>query len=644
MKRMNKWAAGLLTAAAVVSTSVMAAEGGAMEAVNVAGFKAPAYDYTQANQLPMTGYYEKTLSVELPDGTTQERTVKFYISENACIRPYFTLIAVPGGVDTTEFLQEAGWFDIADANDECLFVMEPAEGQWGEFDDECAYVNAAIGFYKSPLADVVEEGKEKATGFFSSYGMNYFVGYGEGAPAMEAWAANNPAFMISQVYVDSTGVEQSVFDAAAEKVYDGDEAGTNVPLVIDEAEWIHYDQIPVPTWFVNCTGEGSINYWKHVNDCVEEAAEDEVLGQVFAQSEDSDAWQTEFAGPISKVAVSEGATDAQKIYDFLTSYTRYDNTCAFATQLTYRVRAKELEAAGLLSHHIVEVDGEPREYLLYVPANNAEKYPEGSPVVMVWPGNTQSGLVFMDATSWRTLADETGFICVYPCEQYNAGSSVTVSHKNTVDFNAILREELKNSGLAIDWTRIYSTGQSAGSSATNIIASISPEYYAAFASTSGPATITDTLSATSGIEAGDESQLANVPAPDYLLCADGDMPTRCGSLFDEEVNQLDDWAAYFVKVNTGKTIEEFDSEETSGPHDRFTTTTWNNEQGIPMTVLTMTHYRNHNCIHQEMALMWDYMTHFTCEWNEETGEVVRYYSPSAFAEDDAVEIVRYTIQ
>ena len=129
----------------------------------------------------------------------------------------------------------------------------------------------------------------------------------------------------------------------------------------------------------------------------------------------------------------------------------------------------------------------------------------------------------------------------------------------------------------------------------------------------------------------------------YLLDADGDMPTRAGSLFDEEINQLDDWAAYFVPVNTGKTIEEFDSEETTGEHDRFTTMTWLDEQGVPMTVLTTTHYRNHNCIHQEMALMWEYMTHFTCEWNEETGEVTRWYSPSAFAEDDAVEILSYSV-
>lgn len=630
------WDAGTRTASTVTQQK---------QAVNVTGVPAPSYDYSQANQLPMTGYFEKNLSVELAGGSTVERTVKFYISENAAVRPYFTLIAVPGGVDTTQFLQESGWFELAEENNECLLVMEPGQsGQWGSFEEEYAYVSAAIGFYKSPTADTPSLDTEKSTGYFSTYGMNYFVGYGGGAPALEAWAANNPAFMISQVYVDSTGVDQKVFDEAAAKYYDGDEAGSNVALVIDEDEWIYYDQIPIPTWLINCTGQASVDYWKNSSDCVSQPVSDDELGQVYVQSQDSDAWQTEYFGPISEVAVLEdpgfdARANTREIYEFLTTYTRYDNTCAFASQLSYRARASQLEEQGLLSSGTVTVEGESREYLIYVPANNQEKYPSGSPVVFVWAGNTQSGLVFMDATSWRSLADEEGFICVYPCEQYNSSSSVTVTHKNTVQFDQALREVLKASGLNIDWSRIYCTGQSAGSSITNTIASLHPEYYAAYASTSGPATVTDTSSAgTSGIPAQDESALANVSVPNYLLVAQGDMPTRTGSLFDDEINQLDQWAEYFVKVNQGGSVKDYDSLETTGAHDRFATYTWNNDQGIPMTKLTMTAYRNHNCIHQEMPLMWEYMSHFSSEWDEAAGTVTRYYSASSFAQDDAVKI------
>ena len=613
---------------------------------NVAGMPAPDYDYSQANQLPMTGYYEKTLNVKLADGTEVPRTVKFYISEDAGIRPYFTIVTVPEGQDTTEFLKKSGWFEIADRNRECLFVMEPDQsGKWGSLDAETAYVNAAMAFYKAPASDVIPEGKEKATNFFSSFGMNYFAGYGgTGAQALETYAANNIASTISQVYVNSTGVQADTLNKISEQVFDGDEASNNVALTIPESEWIHYNEIPVPTWFINCDNPDSNSYWKAASDCGSESEKDAVLGNVYRQSSDSDAWQTEYYGPISEVAElsdknfdESDAANTEKIYNFLTNWTRYDNSNEFASQLSPRIREEKLTADGLLDRKETEVEGEAREYFVYTPANNKEKYPNGSPLLFVWPGNTQSPLLFMDATSWRTLADTEGFICVYPAEQYNASSSVTVSHKNSDAFYQQMRKELEESGRNIDWTRVYSTGQSAGSSATNSLASIHPEYFAACASTSGPATAMDEEAAkTSGVALA--SELANKPVPVYLLNAYGDMPTRAGTLFDDENNQLDAWADYFLTANSCGNVSSFVSDEISGKHDRFETWTWENPSGIPMTKQTTTSYRNHNCIDQEMPLMWDYLKHFSADWNESDGTVTRWYSESGFAEDDKVEI------
>ena len=606
--------------------------------INVSGVPAPSYDYTQANQLPMTGYFEKTLQYTDAAGAAQERTVKFYISENACIRPYFTLIAVPDGVDTTQFLEECGWFDLADAQDECLLILEPENGTWGELDREYEYVQNAINFYKSPASDTAALDTGKTAPYFSSYGMNYFVGYGAGAPAVELWAANNPVFTISQVYIDSTGVDSERLAQAAAQYYDGDEAGTNAPLNVPEDQWIYYDELPIPTWFINCTGEDSIRYWKQASDCVQTAQADGVLGQVYAQSEDSDAWQTEYYGPISKVAVLEDESfDAvaatQEIYDFLTTYTRYDNTCAFASQLAYREHVKDAMAKGTLTVDYVTAGGVLSEYMVYVPENAQEKYPDGSPVVFIWAGSSQSDLVFMEATSWRTLADQEGFICVYPSEQY-AANSVTVGHKNTRDFYLQVREALRNSDLNIDWSRVYCTGQSGGSLATNVFASSTPEYFAAYASTSGPTLANSDTSGNSGIDMVEE--LPYEVVPNYLLVGLGDVPARTGSLFDDDDNQLDMWAEYFLAANQVGGLQDYTSHEVTGAHDRFDTYTWTSDQGVPLTKVTMTAFRNHNCIVQEMPLMWEYLSCFSYDLDEETGEVTRYYSPSAFVEDDAV--------
>lgn len=58
-------------------------------------------------------------------------TVKVYIAPEASIRSYFTVVAVPDDVDTYEFLRDNGWFELANAKGEGLFVLEPGAGGLG---------------------------------------------------------------------------------------------------------------------------------------------------------------------------------------------------------------------------------------------------------------------------------------------------------------------------------------------------------------------------------------------------------------------------------------------------------------------------------------------------------------------------------
>ena len=89
----------------------------------------PAYDYTRANKLPreMIGYWEKSFDVagtSVPPRSTSPPETP--------IRCYFTVIAVPDGVDTTSFLAQTGWRDVADQREEALFVLEPGPQGWGD--------------------------------------------------------------------------------------------------------------------------------------------------------------------------------------------------------------------------------------------------------------------------------------------------------------------------------------------------------------------------------------------------------------------------------------------------------------------------------------------------------------------------------
>ncbi|MGW8315258.1 MAG: hypothetical protein ACWGNV_06635, partial [Bacteroidales bacterium] len=106
------------------------------------GAPVPAYDFQRANKLPMTGYFEKSFNI---NGTI--RTAKFYISATAPVRSFFTVIAIPEGVEPTDFLVASGWHSIADRNDEGLVLLEPGSNGWGEPGAEQPYIDSVMNFY-----------------------------------------------------------------------------------------------------------------------------------------------------------------------------------------------------------------------------------------------------------------------------------------------------------------------------------------------------------------------------------------------------------------------------------------------------------------------------------------------------------------
>ncbi|MBC7330830.1 MAG: hypothetical protein H5T91_00165 [Synergistetes bacterium] len=586
----------------------------------------PDYDYTRANRLPleMVGCWEKSFDVG-----GKKRTAKIYIPYETPIRSYYTVIAVPDGVDTGEFLVKSGWKDLADERGEGLFILEPAEGGWGSLEEELEYVNAAMGFYMSNR-------------YFSIYGEHYLVGYGNGAPLLEAWAANNPLRVIAQVYVDSPGLPSSYFAQFYSKEFSG---VTPNPSYLDVEfpsgfRLIRYSEVVLPTWFISPedTASDSLNYWREANDCVSTPFEDGKLGLVYPQEENSGRWMTSYSGPISKVAVLERPVNymdrglTRSIYDFLSYYTRYENEFAYGNQLVERANYEELG----IEIGTIEVNGYLREYLVYVPPSARELWGNSAPVLWVWAGNTQTDRVFLDATQWWKVAREKGFILVIPCEQYDdvfQHNPVQVTHKDCYPFFLKLKDIVvtKYGG---DPTRFYFTGQSAGSMVSQAFAIAFPEYVAAVASTSGvPNWDEDGNVVVDGI-VGTAYPPKNKMVPTYLIYGAGDLSFMlAGDLWDDISNNLDVWASYFLNLN-GLTLDDVDSREgtISGWYDRFRTWTWVKQfEGfdVPVFKVTKNLYRSHNCIYEEMPMLWDFLEHYSVEVDG-NGNIVRYYSPSAF--------------
>ncbi|MDD6213036.1 MAG: hypothetical protein PUB22_07865, partial [Clostridiales bacterium] len=625
------------------------------EAVDFDSITSLAIDYSQAAQLPLTGYFTKSV--------LENRSVKVYIAGEAQVRSYITVVAVPNGVKTDEFLESTGWFAKAEERGECLFVLEPGEGGWGTVEEEKAYMDAAIAFLKSCR-------NSSNIGVFSTFGEYYLVGYGEGAAPLEAWAAQNPIFVIAQTYLDGAGQTAEYLAPLSESFYTGDYSANNYMSVeIPEEDLIARSEVPVPTWLVNY-GADSTSYWKNANDCVETAAADETLGSVFAQAEDSDSWMTSYCGPISKVAVKEGevvynADLTEEICEFMYGYTRYDNTSAYGNALAQRINFTEAAVAArkeamegkaietfrdeifgvdvdVLGRSDVKVEGhgtvqvgilnyvdkngdgtkDPREYILYVPDGFEGKK---LPVLYVWAGNSQTDNIFFDCTQWWNTAEQEGIVLVFPCETYS--SATGVSHANNQEtyaaIRAMLEETVDGVYADLDYSRIYTTGQSAGGSGVSFpLCASNPEDFAAAACTSGTTDMT--------LEENSK------PMPAMSLVGEGeDANRRAGDLWDDKFNTLDSWAAYFLTVNGFQgDVNAFDDVINSGRQQFHI---WNNEQGIPLVIFGKTAYRAHNCIPEEIPMLWSYLEHFSYEVMED-GTINRYYSSSCFEQDDKVLI------
>ena len=626
-------------------------------------------DWSQAAQLPLTGWYTKNIDVDGDnDFADDARTVKVYIAPEASIRSYFTVVAVPEGVDTYDFLKEQGWIDLANEKGEGLFVLEPGAGGWDDAQKESAYVEAAIAFLKSG-------NNIHKQNVFSTFGEFYLAGYGKGAAALELWAAANPIFVISQAYVDGTSAGADALTAVASTPYDGKSSNGDITDVLDETlnqvgigGQIAPKDVPVPTYLAGYTG--SENYWQSANDC----ATTETGAGVYWQDIASKAYATEYANGqlkeegaehgISKVEIAaDTSADAQAIYEWLSDYTRYDNTFPYSNAIAQRLDytsarvaaqqdAKDGQVKSTLSdgtqiwgqedikiagHGTVQAgviafsdnsgDGkwDPREYILYIPEGFEGKE---LPILMLYPGNSQTDSIFMDSTLWWQLAEKEGIALAFVCETYSSSPS-SVSHADSDKFYqslvTLMEEKIDGSYADLDFNRIYGSGQSAGSAATQGFAVTNPEFFAAVGSTSAAA--------------AEKENSAFETIPTMLIAGQmdlGDMPKGF------ESTSLQNWAKYMLKANgidkefTAEDADQHFSADSRHP-DVYSWTKTIDGVDVPLVQWALCLLRPHNCYPSDMPVLWDFMEHFSFVKGSD-GSLTRYYSPSAFEKNDAVKI------
>jgi len=134
-----------------------------------------------------------------------------------------------------------------------------------------------------------------------------------------------------------------------------------------------------------------------------------------------------------------------------------------------------------------------RAYKLYIPASYRVESSEPVPMVVMLHGCTQSPDDFAAGTRMNTLADQHGFLVIYPAQAANANGSRCWNWFRREDQNRDSGEPSLIAGITrevasiyrVDGRRIFVAGMSAGAAMAVILGAIYPELYVAVGAHSG---------------------------------------------------------------------------------------------------------------------------------------------------------------
>ena len=216
------------------------------------------------------------------------------------------------------------------------------------------------------------------------------------------------------------------------------------------------------------------------------------------------------------------------------------------------------QAVGTFSRSI-EVDGETREYLIYIP--NSYDTIKSVPLLLNFHGFGGSANEFMNDADMRSLAASYSFILVYP-----QGSSLDgFSHWNACPIGGDNKSDADDFGFVeaiikkvssqynIDVERIYSAGYSNGGMMAYGLANYRSDLIAAVASVSGA--MLDCIGSTSH------------PMPVVHLhgTSDGVLPYNGSNDWNSVQSTLDHWIN-FNNTTTNPTVSTVNNEGTTIEH------------------------------------------------------------------------------
>ncbi len=534
-------------------------------------------------KLPFTYWYEQKFDLY---GT--QRTIKIYIPQTINHCDYSIFVAVPSGEDAVTFLTESGWVDIAEKYQKYLIAFEPIDDRWDTSNplSEIEYMSEAFTLTSDRT-------------YYNLYtGCYYFVGYKDGGRLLQQYIMSNPKVCAGLAVFDGSDISEEYMKEAGSKPYV--EPG------------VRLSEVEVPVWIINeeITDKEKrvIDYWLTANNCEEIVYRTE-LAEVYRQKNITRT-STTYKQAVSAVQITKRPSNYKdKVYnekvwtDFLSKRCRY-------TSVIYGTGLRPyypLEAVGIQKHELV-VDGKKRYWHEYVPSI-AVKDPEVKlPLVVIFHGSNQNSDIFPVYTEWYKVAEERGFVAVFPTaypnlEQGGIAKPLWNSSGNCNDTDDIkfVLEMLQDVQLrkSIDKGKIFASGQSLGSSMAQYMALMLPEVFAASGSTSAPIMEkVDGPELYGGINDEGyqfpEGVKTNYEIPIMLIMGENDFP------FFFENDFTNSTVKYWVERNHADLNSPLNYKV-----GIFNNQVYLNENGIPMVIYALTDGRGHSCLPSEARLLWD---------------------------------------
>ena len=475
------------------------------------------------------GYKEITIEVTAPDGTTKKTYALIVRTHIDPANPYATLytgehtetVTLANGETRTftSYVPEGArescagvfvlpnkgegkfdeWKTLADSTD-----TQAIDADWTKQQEKFIVIYLDGLTYGTSAAeraadiDYVNKVYAAASGrtmYCIHEAKNYMVGYGEGGTIAQMAAMDQTAVWAGLATVDAGSVDANWIAENGAKMasslngYNDMESSTRKSTIPKST-------LPLPVWMIGSVDNNAnaLAYWKaadHIADS-DKAADGNITKYTRSAgwTADEDAYKINRDTAAYRIWTSESApknTESTIWNDFLFGVRRWMADPGGDLRVT-----KDPIADLHMTRHYEKVGGWMREWYVYVPQHVQQK----APVVFANHGYTLNGGVYAGQTDWHKVADEKGFIVVFPSaipgsisENGNApfpawNIAMDPTRMDEIEFFKYMLDDLKKH-YSIDTGRVYATGHSWGSQMTHVLALNEPEMFAAVAPLSG---------------------------------------------------------------------------------------------------------------------------------------------------------------